>query len=305
MEGKTLLLVDGSALIHRAYHGMPGLTDKQGRPSGAVYGFARMLLKGVGDLQPEYVVVAMDRREPTFRKELFVGYQANRPEADPELAEQFGRVRELLEALEIPMVDKAGFEADDVIGTLCELTIKESKVDKVIVVTGDKDLMQLVTDRVNLYMPVKGMSETATFDMDGVMSKLGVRSDQVVDYKALVGDPSDNYPGVHGIGPKTAITLLGEFGSFEDVYAAVDAEDPRIKPAVLKKLVEGREGGELSKQLAQIRRDVDVSVNWDQAEAVIRNPGRLARVLEEFGFSSLVGQLKLEEASGAEQIGLF
>ncbi len=298
-EKKRLLLVDGSALLHRAYHAMPGLTDRQGRPTGAVYGLVRMLLRAMKDLQPTHVAVAFDRKEPTFRKEMFIGYQAHRPEMDEELGDQFDRAKEILEAMEVPVYEKAGFEADDVIGTIAARSVDGNQ--EVVILTGDKDLMQLVNEKVKLYLPVKGVTEAQLIGSEEVKEKLGVRPDQVVDYKGLVGDPSDNYPGVKGIGPKTAVGLLSRFGSFEKVYDQVDEVD---SDAIKKKLKEGKEAGELSRDLAKIRKDVEVEFDLDECAAVVKQPGRLARVLEEYGFQSLVKQLGLEEQAGGEQMKL-
>lgn len=345
-----LLLVDGSAVLHRAFHAMPDLTDRKGRPAGAVLGFMRMLLRAIEDLKPTAVVVAFDRKEPTFRKELFIGYQAQRPVLDPALGEQFGTTRELLTKLEIPVLDKAGFEADDILGTLCEVVNKGNhkegltagsgkhtplneveapsregnpmNFDDVVVVTGDKDLMQLVNEKVKLFMPVKGVSEGTLIDESGVVEKLGVRADQVVDLKALIGDSSDNYPGVPGVGPKTAQKLLGGLDSFEKIYAFLELNNfqspisnfqlisnelssNEIKKvctqSVLDKLKLGRESGELSRQLATIRRDVEIEINWQQAKDAVGHMGKWSPLVSEFGFKKLAEDLA--EKSG-EQLGL-
>ena len=355
---KRLLLVDGSAVMHRAYHAMPGLTDRQGRPTGALYGFVRILLKTIKDLQPTHVAVAFDRREPTFRKEMYIAYQAQRPSMDVELGEQFDRVRELLAAMEVPVYDKAGFEADDVIGTISSQVSKFPSFE-VIILTGDRDLMQLVNEKVKLCLPVKGVNEAEVVGINEVEERLEVKPEQVVDYKALVGDASDNYPGVPGVGPKTAVELLEKFGSFEGVYEALGKKSevptlPRLRRAgrsqksevnstqntegeeikdhnsefivrdsVVKKLIEGKAGGELSKQLATIKKDVEVDFKLEDCEVLrpvrqaedksaqdklgFKEPGRLARVLEEFGFQSLVKMMGLEEAvgNGNEQMRLI
>ena len=297
------LLVDGSAIMHRAYHALPQLTDRQGKPTGAVYGFVRMLLKAIKELQPAYVVVAFDRPEPTFRKQLFIGYQAQRAVMDDALAVQFERVKQLLQALEIPVIEQAGFEADDLLGSLSLQLVEQSGrlgVDEVIILTGDKDLMQLVNDKVKLYLPVKGVSEAEIVDSQGVVDKLGLRPDQVVDYKALVGDPSDNYPGVHGIGPKTAVKLLKQYQNWHNLWHHLDELPDKLKV----KLTAGKEAGQLSRQLAQIKTDLPIKLDWSRAQTVVDNPGRLQQVLEEFGFRSLVKQLKLESLPHAKQLQL-
>lgn len=299
-----VLLVDGSAIMHRAYYALPQLNDGQGRPTGAIYGFVRMLLKAIKELQPKYVVVAFDRPEPTFRKQMFIGYQAQRAEMEPELAEQFDRVRQLLQALEIPVVEKPGFEADDLLGTLSLQAKQQAKrlgINQIVILTGDKDLMQLVDDQVNLYLPVKGVSEAQLIDKQAVIDKLGITPEQVVDYKALVGDPSDNYPGVHGIGPKTAVKLLAEYHDWDNLWQHLDD----LPKSVREKLVQGKSGGELSRQLARIKRDVDLTMDWNQAKTVVDNPAHLQQVLQEFGFHSLVKQLNLEQLSSQKQLQLI
>ena len=255
-----LVLVDGNAIIHRAYHAMPTtLTDKEGNPTNAVYGFTSMLLRIIEDLEPTHLIVCFDRKEPTFRKEMFEDYQAHRPEADKELISQFGTVRKVVSSFGIPIFDKAGYEADDLIGTIA---IKAEKdLDGVVIVTGDKDILQLVTDKTKVYLPIKGLSIAKLMDKDEVMAKLGVWPEQIVDYKALVGDPSDNYPGVRGIGPKTAESLLDEYENFDKIYKNIDDIPVNTK----KKLVDGKKMGEMSYKLAKI--DTDVPLKYDVEEA--------------------------------------
>ncbi|MCB0386805.1 MAG: DNA polymerase I, partial [Bdellovibrionales bacterium] len=299
----TVFIIDGSGYIFRAYYAIQNLSTSSGVPTNAVYGFVNMLLKVLQDEKPERLAICFDTPKPSFRKDIYKLYKANRDKAPEDLGPQIALIHRAVDCFGITRLQMEGFEADDVIGTF----VDQAKADgyRVEIITGDKDLMQLVNPKVRLYMPVKGMSETAVFDVEGVVEKLGIKPEQVVDYKALVGDQSDNYPGVHGVGPKTAVGLLEEFGSFEEIYKAVDAGDARIKPAVLKKLVAGREGGELSKDLARIRRNVEVDLDWKQARAVVSNPGKLSRVLEEYGFASLVRQLGLEEGEVEGQLGLF
>jgi DNA polymerase-1 len=308
-KSSRLLLIDGSAIMHRAYHALPSLTDRQGKPIGAVYGFTRMLLKAVQDLRPQYVVVALDRKEPTFRKAIFIGYQAHRPPMEEELGDQFTRVRELLDQLQVPVFDQAGFEADDIIGTITSYIThhtphnkksnKSSKTktvpssmfhdtcpDEVIILTGDKDLMQLVTDRVKIYLPIKGVSETELVGPQEVKHKLGISPDQVVDYKALVGDPSDNYPGVYGVGPKTAVQLLNQYHTFENIYRHLDD----LKGNLKDKLVAGREGGELSRQLAQINTEVQINYQITPAP-IFTQPDKLSTTLANFGFKTMAQQV--------------
>ena len=298
---KKLLLVDGSAIIHRAYHAMPDLTDRKGRPSGAVYGVARMMVKAITDMEPTHLIVALDRREPTFRKQLFIGYQAQRPSMEPELVDQYNRARELFDLMKIMVLDKVGYEADDVIGTVTHKAIDDG-FEFVEIVTGDKDLMQLVDDKVKLFVPQKGMSETAVYDRQAVYDKLGVWPEQVVDFKALTGDNSDNYPGVHGIGPKTAAFLLAKFKEYPKIWEHLEEVPEKHR----FKLEQGREGGDLSYDLARIRIDVDVDFKWEDCVWTEKEEA-MREAFGEFGFKSLEKEMvaKQEKEAEKEQLGLF
>ena len=213
-----LVIIDGNAIMHRAFHALPPLTSPEGEPVGAVQGFLNMLLRILEDLNPTHLVVCFDRKEPTFRKSMSIDYQSHRPEMDDQLSPQFPLIQKVLKAMAIPIYDKAGYEADDLIGTIANI----SKADNVVVVTGDKDILQLVNNKIQVYLPVKGLSVAILMFPSDVKEKLGVSPEQIVDYKALVGDPSDNYKGVPGIGPKTAVDLLSEYQSLENIYQNLD-----------------------------------------------------------------------------------
>jgi DNA polymerase-1 len=224
-----LVLIDGNAMLHRAYHALPPLTAPDGAVVNAVYGFGTMLLRLITDLKPTHVAVAFDRPKPTFRKKLFTGYQAKRPKMDEELVDQIPKVHDLIASFGIPIFEVDGFEADDVIGTLA----KQSK-DQVIIVTGDKDLLQLVKDdRILVYMPTKGLSQARLYDEKAVKERMGVVPNKIPDFKALAGDPSDNYPGVTGIGPKTAVALLTKYRTLKAILktkelSATEKESARL-----------------------------------------------------------------------------
>src|SRR3989338_10210422 len=207
-----LVIIDGHAILYRAYHALPtSLTTSKGQMVNAVYGFTSMLLRVVAELKPTHLIVAFDTPEPTFRNKLYEDYQIQRPKADDDFISQIGMVKKLVTEMGIVRYEKPGFEADDVIGTLAyqasSHTNKEQQFE-VIIVSGDRDILQLVNDRVKIYMPVKGLSESKLYGTIEVEEKYSIKPAQIVDYKALVGDPSDNYPGVAGIGPKTAISLI-------------------------------------------------------------------------------------------------
>ena len=259
-----------------------------------MYGFLSMMLKAVNELKPTHVVITFDDPSPTFRHNMYVGYQTNREkerQIDEDIWGQVEKLKIVFAKIGIPVFQVAGFEADDLIGTI-SAQIKE-KSTQVIIITGDKDLMQLVNDNVNLYMPIKGMSDMQMIDKDKVKDKLGVWPEQVIDYKALVGDSSDNYPGVVGIGPKTAVQLIEEFGSFENV----------VKKSGNPKIVAGYEGGELSKRLATIK--TDVPVTYDREKCPVPSAQKITEVLQELGYKSLVKRMTGEEVKEDLQNKLF
>ncbi len=286
------MLIDGMAIIHRAYHAMPKLNSRDGRVVNAVYGFTNMLVKIVDDLQPTYIAVAFDLPQPTFRRELYIAYQATRSYADDDLVSQFPLVDELVRAAGIAVYTQAGFEADDVIGTIAQEATAHHLVDEAMIVTGDRDMMQLVNHKVKLYMPVKGLTEVKTIDEAGVMEYWGVRPDQIIDLKALIGDQSDNYPGVPGVGPKTASDLLGKYGTLEEIYKRLETGELDIKEGVKVKLKEGHASALLSKKLATIVRDVPINFNLEEAKLPeFKTSEKFLDKIKEFGFRSLASRL--------------
>jgi DNA polymerase-1 len=285
-----LVLIDGNAILHRAYHAIPVLNTPDGKPVNAVYGFATMLFKIVQNLQPSHIAVAFDRPKPTFRKELFKGYQSKRPKMDDDLVSQIAPIHELVESFGIPIFEEDGFEADDVIGTLSK-TVKG--IDQVVIVTGDRDILQLVVDnKILVFMPTKGLSEGKIYSEKDVKERIGVAPSHVADFKGLAGDNSDNYPGVAGIGPKTAIALIETFGSIEELYKAIAKEDKRLKvfsPAVIEKLKAGQESAKLFKDIATIR--IDVPIEPTISSGVSLDSPASRAFLEKMRFHSLLKRL--------------
>lgn len=278
-----LVLVDGNAILHRAFHALPPLTTKRGEPINAVYGLVSMLLRVIQDLKPTHIIVCFDRPEPTFRHKAFKAYQAQRPHMADELSSQFEKAKRVIDAMGIPAYEKAGFEADDVIGTIV------NKVrDEVVIVTGDKDQLQLVTDKVKVYMPIIGLANAKLMGEEEVREKMGVPPSLVDDYKALVGDPSDNYPGVPGIGPKTAINLLEQFGTLDNIYKNLD----KIPPKTADKLKQGRANSKMSKKLATIVRDVPLEFNLEEAAKWDIDSQKVLNLFSEFGFKTLTERVK-------------
>lgn len=286
-----LLIIDSHALLHRAYHALPkdSLTQK-GKPINAVYGFFSMLLSAIEELDPDYLITCFDARGPTFRHKKFIGYQAHRPKMEDELKGQVKLTRETLEEAQIPVKMIEGYEADDLAGTIANRLKAEGSMPNanVIIVTGDKDLMQLVDKKTKLYLLRNGISGGELIGPEEVEEKLGVSPKQVVDYKALIGDASDNYPGVYGIGPKTAEKLFDQFDTVKEIYDHLD----QISGSTRKKLEEGRESAELSYQLAEIVLDAPVEVDWEKAKFSDQKLIELKNSLQSLNFRSLVQRIE-------------
>lgn len=326
---KKLLLIDGNAILHRAYHALPPLTDKKGQVVNAVYGFFSMLLKLLEDLHPMYLIVCFDRPKPTFRQALFAGYQQNRPKMADELSAQIGILHEALKEVGVQIFELDGYEADDVIGTIARQATASSKLassvqlDKelnaekldakrcVVIVSGDRDLLQLVNDKVKVLAPITGITKFILFDEKAVEDKYGIKTSQFIDYKALIGDQSDGYPGITGIGPKTASSLLQKYNSFEKIYHNLGELSPRIS----EKLAVDAEQAALAKKLATIEINAPVTADFDLCKTRKDLTGKMKKVFGDLGFTSLIKRLESqttekenEPASTAkrgEQLGLL
>ncbi len=261
---QTLVLLDVHAILHRAYHALPDFTTKSGEPTGGLYGLTAMLIKLIAELKPDYLAACYDRPEPTFRRVAYEQYKAGRKPADSDLISQIERSRELFAALNIPIYEQAGFEADDIIGTIVEQA-KPRKNLKIIIASGDLDTLQLVDDELILvYTLKKGIQDTILYDEAAVVQRFGFPPELLPDWKGLRGDPSDNIIGIAGIGEKTATALVVNFGSLEKMYrklkkAPVAFRAVGIKERGIKLLVEGEEEAIFSKTLAMIRRDAPIA----------------------------------------------
>ncbi len=266
IETKRLVLLDSHAILHRAYHALPDFSSSKGEPTGALYGLSAMLIKIITDLKPDYVVAAYDLPKPTYRHEAYKDYKAGRAKADPELVSQMKRSREVFEAFSIPIYDKEGFEADDILGTIVEKLKTENyklKTD-IIIASGDMDTLQLVDDKkVQVYTLKKGINDTILYDEEKVVARFGFPPKLLPDYKGLRGDPSDNIIGIKGIGEKTGSTLIQTFGTIEEMYKTLQKSDKPFKDAgltdrIINLLKENKEEAEFSKMLATIRRDAPI-----------------------------------------------
>ncbi|MBN1862931.1 MAG: DNA polymerase I [Dehalococcoidales bacterium] len=294
MKKPLLMLFDGNALLHRAFHALPPLTvRKTGETVGAVYGFALMLLKALSELNPSHCAVAFDLKAPTFRHQLFRDYKAHRPPTPDELVNQLGRVRELVSAFNIPIFELEGYEADDVLGTLSR-EASEQGIDSVIV-TGDADTMQLVSPKTRvLYPKPRGsFSDTNLYDEATVKERYGVAPEHIADLKGLVGDPSDNIPGIPGVGNKTAVKLIGQFGSVEEIYAQLDQVSPPKLQALLR---QHEETARQSKHLATIVTGVPLSFKLDSCQLSLYDRKQVAELFRELEFFSLLTKLPEAEA---------
>ena len=285
----TLVLIDANSLLHRAYHALPPLTTPKGEPVGAVYGFTSMLLKVIEEIQPAYLAVAWDTSAPTFRHREFTAYKEHRPSTPEDLKEQQGRVVKILDAVNVPQVAVQGYEADDVVGTLAHAGYA-NKADRVevIIVTGDLDLLQLVDAHIRVYTSRKSFSNTAIYDTKTVRERFGgLSANQIVDYKALRGDPSDNIPGVRGVGNKTAIKLLNKYQNLEAIYQNIH----EIASRTQKLLISGREAAFLSQRLARIDTQVPIELDLQKTRVSDYDRGKVLELFREDGFRSVVARL--------------
>lgn len=279
-----LMIIDGNALIHRSFHALPlTMKTKEGTVVNALYGFTSFLLKAVRDLKPEYVVLALDKKGPTFRHEKFAAYKAKRIKAPDELYAQIPLVKEISQGFNIPIFEKSGFEADDIIGTIVRQV--DGKVEKVIV-TGDMDTLQLVNGHTKVYAMSRGVTDSLLYDISQVDERYHLTPEQIVDYKALRGDPSDNIPGVAGIGEKTAIELLSGFKTLDGVYK--NLESGNIKPRTKELLLKNRENAYLSRELATIKCDVPLRFDLPAADFSNLDKDEALAVLNRFEFRSLM-----------------
>lgn len=295
---KKLVLVDGNAIVHRAYHALPPLSKREdGQLTNAVYGFFSMILKILVDLNPENLIVCFDRAAPTFRKQMYVGYQATRPKMDEGLSGQFVILHEILEKAKVCIFELDGYEADDLIGTLSKQAVDQELFDQVIILTGDRDMLQLVNHKVLVLAPIVGVTKMILFDEDAVKEKYGLFPHQFVDYKSLVGDASDNYPGVNGIGPKTAANLINKFHTLEGIYANLG----EVNPNVGLKLSTDAEQAAMAKKLATIELQAPIHLKPEECLVAKMDRKALLSEFESLSFNSLINRFKLDKTVKVEK----
>ncbi|MFH1582883.1 MAG: DNA polymerase I [Candidatus Falkowbacteria bacterium] len=281
------MIIDGNALIHRSFHALPPLTTKSGEIVNAVYGFMSVLIKALREFKPEYVALTLDRKEKTFRHEQFKDYKATRVKAPDELYAQIPRVKEIVNAFNIPIYELAGFEADDLIGTLVNKV--DGTVEKIIV-TGDMDTMQLINGHTKVFTMKRGLTDSMIYDEKAVRERYGLKPEQMINFKALRGDPSDNIPGVKGIGEKTATELLQNFKTLDGVYKNINSK--KIKDRVRELLLQYKKDALMSRELVTIKCDAPIEFDLAEARFGQFDQEKLAKLFNELEFRSLLPRLQ-------------
>ena len=283
-ENKKLILIDGNAIIHRAFHAIPPFRTSSGELVNSVYGFASILLNLLNNEKPDYIAVAFDLKGKTFRHKEYKEYKATRTKASDDLYSQIPKIHQLVAAFKIPIYTAEGFEADDVLGTLAKKAEQHNL--NTFIVTGDMDTLQLVTDKTKVMTFVK-FSQMKIYDRQAVLDRYGLTPEQVIDMKGLQGDSSDNIKGVAGVGAKTTKTLLQKYETIEGVYENID----EIKGALQNKLITDKESAFLSKRLATIVTDLDMDLNLKECTTHSYDEDTLRAIFEELEFKSLLIRL--------------
>ncbi len=303
---KRLVLLDAHAIIHRAYHALPDFTGPGGQPTGALYGLSSMLLKIATDLHPDYIVACYDLPKPTVRHEAYAEYKGTRGKSDDALVTQLQSSRQVFKAFSIPIYEREGFEADDVLGTICK-ELADDKDIEIIIASGDMDTMQLIDQgRVSVYTLKKGLNDTILYDEHAVRERYGFPPELIADYKGLRGDPSDNIKGVPGVGEKTATELIQKFGSVEDIYKTIKKNEAAlleagVKPRIIGLLKEHEEDALFSKMMATIRTDAPIAfrIPKDTWRDTITQEAIFA-LFDEFGFRTL--RARVRTLTGEEEM---
>ncbi|MDO8424370.1 MAG: 5'-3' exonuclease H3TH domain-containing protein [bacterium] len=300
-EKNKLVVIDSNSVIHRAFHALPPLTTKAGVGVSAVYGFLLVFLKIIRELQPTYIAACFDVPKPTFRHQKFKGYKAKRPPTPKDIKEQIPLVKEFLEKFRVPSFEKEGFEADDLIGTICELA-GESNLDlETVILSGDLDGLQLVNPSTKAYFLRRGVKDTVLYDEEKVKERYqGLVPSQLVDFKALRGDPSDNVPGVPGIGEKTAIKLIKEYGSLESLYKKILNPKIKIPNTLREKLLQNKDKAFLSQELVKIEKNVPIDFDLEKCRWGKYDKEEVVKIFQEFEFHSLINKLPETQKSSSD-----
>ncbi|MDE7084980.1 MAG: DNA polymerase I, partial [Clostridia bacterium] len=284
-----LVLIDGNSLLNRAYYATPVFSTSSGQPTNAIFGFTKLMLKIISDVKPEYFVVTFDLKAPTFRHEMYDGYKATRSPMPEELASQVKPLKSLLSAMKIAMCEQEGVEADDLIGTLSKKFDVHSYI-----YTGDRDSFQLVSDKTDVYYTKRGVSDLLKLSADNFESEIGLKPSAIVDLKALMGDKSDNIPGVNGIGETSARKLLNEFGTLDGVYENIDGIS---SPSLRKKLVDGKESAYMSYKLATIKCDCAVDLVLEKCVTPKSYTAEVKELFKTLEFKSLLATVNFDDGN--------
>ena len=287
---KRLIIIDSNSIIHRAYHALPPLTTKKGELVNAIYGFLLVFFKAIKEFQPDFITAAFDYPALTFRHKKYKEYKAKRPPTPEELYQQIPKIKEILEVFNVQIFEKEGFEADDIIGTISRLAPKKQVLPEgeAIILSGDLDTLQLVDKNTKIYLLRKGVKDTILYDENLVKKKYqGLNPEQIIDFKALKGDPSDNIPGVAGIGEKTAIELIKKFGNLENLYQNLE----EIKPKLKELLIHQKEQAFLSKTLVETKKNVPIDFSLKKCQWGKYEKGKIIQILKNFEFYSLIARL--------------
>ncbi|HMA59598.1 MAG TPA: 5'-3' exonuclease H3TH domain-containing protein, partial [Halanaerobiales bacterium] len=286
---EKLYLLDGHSLAHRAFYALPLLTTESGEYTNSVFGFSRMLFKIIDEEKPDHIAVAFDLKGPTFRHEEYEDYKAGRKKTPDELIPQIDLIKEVLKSLNIPIIEKEGYEADDVIGTIAK-EAAEKDID-VKIVTGDRDALQLIDERINVIYTRKGITDIVEYNIDKVKEKYELSPEQLIDMKGLMGDSSDNIPGVPGIGEKTAIKLLKEFDSMENVLENIEKVSGKKRKENLRKY---SEQAKMSKKLGKIVTDLSVDLEFEDLKLEEPNFNQVIQLFKRLEFNSLLDRFEDE-----------
>ena len=297
MENKRLIIIDSNSVIHRAFHALPPLSTKKGEIVNAVYGFLLVFFKAIKDFNPDFVAAAFDFPAPTLRHKKYAKYKAKRPKAPPELYLQIPVVKEVLKAFGVPFFEKEGYEADDIIGTIATLAPKKQVLPKIetIILSGDLDSLQLVNESTKLFALRKGVKDIVLYDEALVKEKFGgLVPVQLLDYKALRGDPSDNIPGVIGIGEKTAIDLLSRFKSLKNLYEEIEENSEKsksIRPKIRELLIKYKDQALISRDLAEINKNSPIEFGMEECAFGKYDKEGAKEVLEKLEFYTLIPRM--------------
>ena len=291
MDKKRLIIIDSNALLHRSFHALPPLATKSGQETGAVYGFLLTLFKAIKDLQANYIVACFDTKAKTFRHEKFEEYKAQRPKTPDGIISQIPITKEILNAFKIPVFAEEGFEADDLIATICSMAPNQEKNLEVYILSGDLDNLQLVNENVKVYTLGKGIKDTVIYDISKVKERFDVEPLQMIDFKALTGDSSDNIPGVPGIGKKTAAEIIQKYGNLKNLYYELATDTAVLKPKVKEALKKNKETAFMALSLVETKKDVDIDFNLEDCKFGNFNQKELKQKFEKLEFNTLINRL--------------